>query len=66
MADIPRPYTPHVAFAMDDFKTFAKIARMEAEKLLTKAEVWEEAARKLESAIEKERAQQGPTPAERG
>ncbi len=49
------PYTPHVAFAMDEFKARAARARREAAKLITQAEIWEEAAIQLDIAIGKEK-----------
>jgi hypothetical protein len=51
----PKPYMPHVAYAMDDFKARASLARMDAATLITRAEIWEDAARKIEQALEKER-----------
>ncbi len=59
MADQPKPYTPHVAFEMDAFRVKAKQARSDAAKLITQAEIWEEAASSIDYALEKERRDQG-------
>lgn len=50
-----KPYMPHVAFAMDDFKARARKARQDAAKLITQAEVWEEAAMHIDIALGKEK-----------
>lgn len=59
MSDQPKPYMPHVAYKMDEMKSRAVLARREAAKLITQAEIWEEAASLIDSALEKERAAQG-------
>lgn len=51
----PKPYMPHVAFAMDDFRARATVARANASTLIIQAEIWEDAARKIEMALDKER-----------
>lgn len=55
MDEQPKPYTPHVAYAMDSFRERARHARADAFMLTKQAEVWEEAANALEAAIEKEK-----------
>lgn len=50
-----KPYMPHVAHTMDSFRARASQARMDASKLITQAEIWEEAAIKIEIALDKER-----------
>jgi hypothetical protein len=59
MSDQPKPYMPYVAQQMDRFREKAKQARYEASKLLTQAEVWEDAASLVEIALDKERTAQG-------
>lgn len=59
MNDNPKPYMPHVAFAMDEFKASAVLARREAARLITQAEIWEEAASRIDSALSKERTAAG-------
>jgi hypothetical protein len=54
----PKPYMPYVAYAMDDFRARAAIARMDATTLITRAEIWEDAARKIEQALDKEKRAQ--------
>lgn len=50
-----KPYTPHIAFALDEFRALAAQARIDADAMLKRAAVWEEAAQKLETAIYKEK-----------
>ena len=50
-----KPYMPHVAYAMDDFRSRASVARMDAARLITQAEIWEQSARMIEAALDKER-----------
>lgn len=57
--DNVKPYMPHVAQQMDRFRAKATNARQEAAKLITQAEVWEDAASLIEIALDKERSAQG-------
>jgi hypothetical protein len=59
MNDQPKPYMPYVAQQMDKFKAKARQARSDAARLITQAEVWEDAASYIEIALDKERGEQG-------
>lgn len=61
-----KPYMPHVAFEMDEFKALAIKARREAARLTTQAEIWEEAGMRLDIALSKERKNAEPTPPSEG
>ena len=50
-----KPYMPHVAHTMDSFRARASQSREHAAKLIAQAEIWEEAAIKIEIALDKER-----------
>lgn len=51
-----KPYMPNVAFEMDEFRALAGKARREAARLVVQAEVWEEAANRIEVALRKEQS----------
>jgi hypothetical protein len=55
MSNQPKPYMPHVAFALDEFRALAAQSRISADALLKQAAVWEQAAWKLEAALDKEK-----------
>jgi hypothetical protein len=44
-----------IGYQVEDFKARASNARREAQTLMTRAEIWEDAAIRLEDAIEKAR-----------
>lgn len=45
----------HVFSLIEDFNARAKLARLEARTLVTRAEIWEDAAMRLQDATDKER-----------